>query len=98
MTKLDQWKASLEATKWLKETLETPMGKFFLDVLEERHPLRLNVSMPPGFFTANGTAISSSVAGYEQAIRNIRSLTDSTISEKPLMETYGVTTPAHATE
>lgn len=99
MTKQEEWAKSPEASKWLKETLETPMGRFFMAVLEERSELRLNVSMPPAFLTANGAAMGGRILGYERCLRTIRGLADPTSEEaKPLVETYGVLSAADATE
>lgn len=98
-TLFETWAATPEASKWLKDTLASPMGQFLLSVLEERSELRLNAAMPPQFLTVNGASMSGRILGYESCLRNIRSLAEpSSAQPQSITESYGVTNPEHATE
>lgn len=98
-TKYETWVATPEASKWLKDTLASPMGQFLVSVLEERSDLRLNASMPPQFLTINGASLSGRILGYESCMRNLRALAEPGAAlPKSLVESYGITHPSQATE
>ncbi len=98
-TKLEQWNANPKAAEWLRATLRSGMGEFLMEVLEERSEMRINAAMPPAFLTANGSAMSGRILGYESCLTNIRKLmTGSAESFKPVAPDYGVKGPEDATE
>ena len=98
-TKLEQWNEIPEASQWLSKVLSDPMGKFFMQVLEERSELKLNFATPPAFITANGAALAGRMLGYETCLANIRALSEGAKAPSAqISETYGVTTPDQATE
>lgn len=99
MTKLEEWQKSPEPAAWLNGVLSTPMGRFFLDVMEEQSELRMNVNLPPAYLTANGSAMSGRILGYERCLARVRALAiPGAPSAGPIVETYGVTKPEEATE
>ena len=82
----------MEPAQWLRATLASPMGVFFLSVLEERHPVRLNRALGASVHTANGPALSASMTGFEQCLQLIRDLqTPGAAIPKQPVPTYGVT-------
>lgn len=92
-TKLEQWNTSPMAAQWLVGILESDMGRFLIEVLEERHPVKLNRSIPASDHMLKGIALSAAMTGYEQCLQNIRDLRDPVAAKarntpKP---NYGVT-------
>lgn len=92
LTKLEQWNAIPMAAQWLTTTLAGEMGQFFLSVLEERHPVRLNRALSAADHTTKGTALSASMTGYEQCLQQIRDLSNpAAAAARQLKPNYGVT-------
>jgi hypothetical protein len=99
MSKQEEWDKNPENAAWLKSVLGSPLGRFFMDVMEERSELRLNVNLPPAFLTANGAAMSGRVLGYERCLQNIRDLASpNDVKPTPLQSNFGVNGPEDATE
>lgn len=98
-TKLEQWNTDPKFSEWLRGVLRSDIGRFLMEVLEERSEMRINAAMPPAFLTANGAAMSGRILGYESCLKNMRSLCSGSPEPfKPLAADYGVKKPSDATE
>ncbi len=98
-SKLEEWNSAPEPAAWLRSVLASEMGKFLMDVLQERHPVRLNRALPAGTHTTCGAALSANMTGYEMCLHTMQSLCDpenELAKQKP--PTYGVRGPEDATE
>jgi len=90
--KLQKWQSNEQMTRWAASTFNTKEGREFLAMLEEshiRHAVRTDLGNP----TQNLTDLGR-IYGYDQAVNNIVAAAQYIKPIAPLVENWGVESPA----